>query len=44
MLGAIAGDFVEAYHDYFHRYPDTGFGGGFMRWAATPIPRCVWRG
>lgn len=29
------GDFVDAYHDYFHRYPDAGFGGGFMRWAAS---------
>ncbi|GAA0563496.1 hypothetical protein ACFQH5_00790 [Halomonas salifodinae] len=29
------GDFVDAYHDYFHRYPDAGFGGGFMRWAAA---------
>ncbi|MBE0488633.1 MAG: ADP-ribosylglycohydrolase family protein [Halomonas sp.] len=29
------GDFVDAFHDYFHRYPDAGFGGGFMRWAAN---------
>lgn len=28
------GDFVDAFHDYFHRYPDAGFGGGFLRWAA----------
>lgn len=28
------GDFVDAFHDYFHRYPNAGFGGGFMRWAA----------
>lgn len=29
------GDFVDAFHDYFHRYPDAGFGGGFMRWAGN---------
>ncbi|MGR2739300.1 ADP-ribosylglycohydrolase family protein [Billgrantia sp. Q4P2] len=29
------GDFVDAFHDYFHRYPNAGFGGGFMRWAAN---------
>ncbi|WP_416139525.1 ADP-ribosylglycohydrolase family protein [Halomonas sp. HK25] len=29
------GDFVDAYYSYFHRYPDAGFGGGFMRWAAS---------
>ncbi|MCA1769573.1 MAG: ADP-ribosylglycohydrolase family protein [Halomonas sp.] len=28
------GDFVDAFHDYFHRYPNAGFGGGFMGWAA----------
>lgn len=29
------GDFVDAFHDYFHRYPHAGFGAGFMRWAAS---------
>ncbi|MBD3896469.1 ADP-ribosylglycohydrolase family protein [Halomonas sp. ML-15] len=29
------GDYVDAFHDYFHRYPDAGFGGGFMRWAGN---------
>ncbi|MCH4564800.1 ADP-ribosylglycohydrolase family protein [Halomonas sp. EGI 63088] len=29
------GDFIDAYHDYFHRYSGAGFGGGFMRWAAS---------
>ena len=29
------GDFVDAFHDYFHRYPHAGFGGGFMRWAGN---------
>jgi ADP-ribosylglycohydrolase len=27
------GDFVDAYHEFFHRYPDAGFGGRFRRWA-----------
>lgn len=29
------GNFVDVFHDYFHRYPNAGFGGGFMRWAAS---------
>jgi len=29
------GDFVDAFHDYFHRYPDAGFGGNFRQWAAA---------
>lgn len=29
------GDFVDAFHDYFHRYPDAGFGGIFRQWAAA---------
>ncbi|MES3677350.1 ADP-ribosylglycohydrolase family protein [Halomonas elongata] len=29
------GDFIDAYHDYFQRYPDAGFGGSFTRWAAS---------
>ncbi|MGJ7456659.1 ADP-ribosylglycohydrolase family protein [Halomonas sp. MA07-2] len=28
-------DYVDTFHEYFHRYPDAGFGGGFMRWAAS---------
>ncbi|WP_372611282.1 ADP-ribosylglycohydrolase family protein, partial [Halomonas sp.] len=28
------GDFVDAYHDFFHRYPGAGFGGRFIRWAS----------
>ncbi|MBB3189907.1 ADP-ribosylglycohydrolase family protein [Halomonas cerina] len=28
------GDFVDAFHDYYHRYPDAGFGGIFRQWAA----------
>jgi ADP-ribosylglycohydrolase len=27
------GDYVEAYHDYFHRYPSSGFGVHFIAWA-----------
>ncbi|WP_205598581.1 hypothetical protein [Halomonas sp. NO4] len=36
------GDFVDAFHDYFHRYPDAGFGGIFRNWAAAravPLPQ-----
>lgn len=29
------GDFVNAYHEFFHRYPDAGFGGRFRRWASA---------
>lgn len=29
------GDFVDAFHDYYHRYPDAGFGGIFRQWAAN---------
>lgn len=29
------GDFVDVFHDYFHRYPDAGFGGIFRQWAAA---------
>jgi ADP-ribosylglycohydrolase len=28
------GDYVELFHDYYHRYPNAGFGGSFRRWAA----------
>jgi ADP-ribosylglycohydrolase len=27
------GDYVDAFHDYFHAYPNAGFGGTFWRWA-----------
>jgi len=27
------GDYVDAYHDFFHAYPQVGFGGTFIRWA-----------
>lgn len=29
------GDFVDTYHDFFHRYPSAGFGGRFRRWASA---------
>jgi len=30
-------DYVDAFHDYFHAYPDAGFGGGFLRWAGASL-------
>jgi ADP-ribosylglycohydrolase len=27
-------DYVDAFHRYYHSYPDAGYGGTFMRWAA----------
>ena len=27
------GEYVDLFHDYFHRYPDCGWGGMFYRWA-----------
>jgi ADP-ribosylglycohydrolase len=27
-------DYVDALHDYFHAYPDAGYGGTFFRWCA----------
>jgi ADP-ribosylglycohydrolase len=27
------GDYVDRFHDYFHRYPTAGFGMTFIRWA-----------
>ncbi|MGV3720049.1 MAG: ADP-ribosylglycohydrolase family protein [Actinomycetota bacterium] len=27
------GDYVDALHEYFHLYPDAGYGGTFYRWA-----------
>ncbi|GGY04822.1 hypothetical protein GCM10007160_35610 [Litchfieldella qijiaojingensis] len=29
------GDYVDLFHDYFHRYPDAGFGGYFRGWATS---------
>lgn len=29
------GDYVDLFHDYFHAYPDAGYGGTFFRWAGT---------
>jgi len=26
-------DYVESLHDYFHAYPQAGYGGSFIRWA-----------
>jgi ADP-ribosylglycohydrolase len=26
------GDYVDALHEYFHAYPDAGYGGTFFRW------------
>src|SRR5205823_13610726 len=28
-------DYVDALHDYFHPYPNAGYGGTFFRWAYT---------
>jgi ADP-ribosylglycohydrolase len=30
-------DYVETFHDYFHAYPDAGYGGTFFRWAADRL-------
>lgn len=27
------GDYVDRFHDYFHAYPQAGYGGSFIRWA-----------
>jgi ADP-ribosylglycohydrolase len=29
------GDYADHFHDYFHAWPDAGFGGMFFHWAAT---------
>src|SRR3954468_21177599 len=26
-------DYVDAFHDYYHAYPDAGYGGTFALWA-----------
>lgn len=31
MLGG--GDYVDAFHDFFHAYPRAGYGGTFIHWA-----------
>ncbi len=28
-------DYVDAFHDYFHAYPDAGYGGTFWLWASS---------
>lgn len=28
------GDYIELFHDYFYVYPDAGYGGSFIKWAA----------
>jgi len=28
-------DYVDAFHDYYHAYPDAGYGGRFFEWAAA---------
>jgi ADP-ribosylglycohydrolase len=28
------GDYVESFHEFFHAYPQSGFGGSFIGWAA----------
>jgi ADP-ribosylglycohydrolase len=30
----LESDLVDALHDYFHRYPQAGYGGSFIGWAA----------
>ncbi len=27
------GDYIDLFHDYFHAYPQAGYGGSFIRWA-----------
>jgi ADP-ribosylglycohydrolase len=27
------GSYIDRYHDYFHAYPQAGYGGSFIRWA-----------
>jgi len=29
------GDYADLFHDYFHAYPDAGYGETFFRWAGT---------
>jgi ADP-ribosylglycohydrolase len=29
------GDYVELFHEYFHAYPDAGYGGSFIHWAGS---------
>jgi ADP-ribosylglycohydrolase len=29
------GDYVDLFHDYFHAYPDAGYGGSFIQWASS---------
>lgn len=31
------GDYVDLFHDYFHTWPNAGFGGMFYQWAAARL-------
>jgi ADP-ribosylglycohydrolase len=33
-----AGDYVERFKEYYHRYPNRGFGAKFIRWARSNDP------
>ena len=28
------GDYIDAFHHFFHLYPECGFGGSFIQWAS----------
>lgn len=30
-------DYIDKFHEYFHKYPHAGFGGSFMQWAAQRL-------
>jgi ADP-ribosylglycohydrolase len=30
----FGGDYVDLFHDYFHAYPQAGYGASFIRWAS----------
>ena len=32
----------DAYQDYFHRYPNAGYGGSFVRWANRRLEQPSW--
>jgi ADP-ribosylglycohydrolase len=27
------GSYIDLFHEYFHAYPEAGYGGSFIRWA-----------
>lgn len=33
------GEYASTFRDYFHRYPQAGYGESFIRWARTPVPK-----